>query len=300
MTRRTEQMGVLFADISDSSYFYETLGDERARQIILDCLDVVVGVVGERGGRVVDRIGDELMCTFPSADQVARAAVGIQEELDSARYSDRLPYDISIRIGFHFGSVVVDGDSIFGETVYIAKRVSRVAKGEQIITTREALDSLADRSDHRSKFLETATLKGKSPTFDLHEIVWADPSATLPGQKKVKPIAAENELHLQQEDKTFTLTEARPTMSIGRAKRCDMVINDKGVSRVHARIRYRKGHFVLVDESRNGTAIINDRGDVTHLHRDELRLSGNGELRFGGNSEAIVAFQCHTNLREGE
>ena len=296
MTRRTEQMGVLFADISDSSYFYETFGDDRARQIVLNCLDLVAGVVAEHGGRVVDRIGDELMCTFPSADQAARAAVEMQEQVNNARFSARLPHDISIRVGFHFGPVVFDGDTIFGETVYIAKRVSRVAKGRQIITTSETLDSLADKSHHPSKFLETAALKGKSQKVDLDEIVWHDPSATLQDPEAVKPLVTESELHLQYEDKKITLTEVRHTFSIGRDKRCDLVMSDKYVSRVHARIGYRKGYFVLVDESKNGTAIVNERGEVTHVHRDELRLSGCGTIGVGANRERIINFQCHTKL----
>ena len=298
MTRRTEQMGVLFADISDSTYFYETFGDDRARQIVLNCLELVAEVVAAHGGRVVDRIGDELMCTFPSADQTARASVEIQEELNKARYSDRLPYEISIRLGFHFGPVVLDGDSIFGETVYIAKRVSRVAKARQIMTTGETLDSLADRSGHASKFLETATLKGKSQKFDLHEIIWNDPSATWQGLGDVKPLVAECELHLQHEHRKTTLTQARPTFSIGRDKRCDLVVDDKGVSRVHARIRYRKGYFVLVDESSNGTSIIDENGDFVRVHRDELRLSGKGKIGVGTNPGGGISFQCRTKLAE--
>jgi class 3 adenylate cyclase len=141
-------MAVLFADISDSAYFYETFGDDRARQIVLNCLDVLEAVVTERGGRVVDRIGDELMCTFPSADTTAEAAVELQEKVHKARLSDRLPANVSFRVGFHFGPVILDGDNIFGETVYIAKRVSRLAKGGQILTTGETLDALETKSDN--------------------------------------------------------------------------------------------------------------------------------------------------------
>ncbi len=298
MTRRQGTLGVLFADISDSTYFYETFGDDRARQIVLNCLDLVAGVVAEHGGRVVDRIGDELMCTFPTADQAARAAVEMQEDVNTARFSARLPHDISVRVGFHFGPLVFDGDSIFGETVYVAKRVSRVAKGRQILTTGETLNALATRSDQMSKFLETVTLKGKSQKFDLHEIVWNDPSATLQGPDAVKRIVTETELHLQHHDARFTLTQSCATFSIGRDDRCDLVVEDTGVSRLHARIESRKDYFVLVDESSNGTAIVNERGEVTRVHRDEFRLSGSGTIGVGTNQERIINFQCHTEFHE--
>ncbi len=297
MTRRTEQMGVLFADISDSTYFYETFGDERARQIVLNCLDVVADVINRHSGQVIDRIGDELMCTFPSADQAARAAVEMQEGVNDAS-SARLPHEICIRVGFHFGPVVLDGDSIFGETVYIAKRVSRVATGRQIITTGETLDALADETDHTSKFLETTALRGKSQKFDLHEMLWNDPSDTLHGPEGAKPVVTESELHISHDAARITLTETRPTFSIGRDNRCDLVVNDKGVSRLHARIESRKGYFVLVDQSSNGTSIINDDGDIVRVHRDELRLSGNGKIGVGKNPDAIITFECHTKVRE--
>ena len=73
MTRRQETLRILFADITDSTYFYETLGDDRARQIVLDCLDVVSDVVTAGGGRVVDRIGDELMCIINESGELTHA-----------------------------------------------------------------------------------------------------------------------------------------------------------------------------------------------------------------------------------
>jgi class 3 adenylate cyclase len=296
MTRRTEQMAVLFADISDSAYFYETFGDDRARQIVLNCLDVLEAVVTERGGRVVDRIGDELMCTFPSADTTAEAAVELQEKVHKARLSDRLPANVSFRVGFHFGPVILDGDNIFGETVYIAKRVSRLAKGGQILTTGETLDALETKSEKRFKFIETTSLKGKSQQFHLHEVTWGDPLGTAPSTEEVPPEIPESVLHLQYEDRQITLGRDLPAFTIGRGERSGLVVNDEGVSRLHARIEYRKGYFVLLDMSSNGTEIIKESGEVIHVHRDELRLSGNGTIGLGAKSDRIINFQCHTKL----
>jgi FHA domain/Transcriptional regulatory protein, C terminal len=48
---------------------------------------------------------------------------------------------------------------------------------------------------------------------------------------------------------------AKDEMVIGRGGDCDVLINDKTVSRHHARIRHDGEHWFLVDESKNGTHV---------------------------------------------
>ena len=56
-------------------------------------------------------------------------------------------------------------------------------------------------------------------------------------------------------------------------------------SRLHARIEYRNGRFMLTDLSANGTYVVPDEGNGTYLHRDNLELKGPGTL---GPGEAVA------------
>ena len=56
------------------------------------------------------------------------------------------------------------------------------------------------------------------------------------------------------------------------------------MSRFHARIEYRKSAFVFVDQSTNGSQVI-DKGETGRfVRRDEFRLMGEGTIILGPKS----------------
>jgi pSer/pThr/pTyr-binding forkhead associated (FHA) protein len=77
------------------------------------------------------------------------------------------------------------------------------------------------------------------------------------------------------------LGDRRPTVTIGRDERNDLVIGESTVSRMHARIEHRRGRFLLIDQSANGTFIVPEDGPGGFVHRDSVELSGHGLLGLG-------------------
>jgi adenylate cyclase len=55
------------------------------------------------------------------------------------------------------------------------------------------------------------------------------------------------------------------------------------VSRVHARIEWRRGKFVLIDQSTNGTFVKPQGGQEVYLRREEMPLVGRGCISLGEN-----------------
>jgi len=80
-------------------------------------------------------------------------------------------------------------------------------------------------------------------------------------------------------------------LRIGRAKdQCNIILNDKGVSRVHCVIRFEsgKGVFVLTDKSSNGTYLKNGR--MKH-NVPQILMPGDIFVMPGGNSEMEVGVE---------
>jgi adenylate cyclase len=73
---------------------------------------------------------------------------------------------------------------------------------------------------------------------------------------------------------TFTV-EKGGSIQLGRDKSNDVVVESSLASRVHARIFERDGHFVLADQSSNGTFLRNDG------HMNEITLHGGDEAMLG-------------------
>src|SRR5690606_30674497 len=63
---------------------------------------------------------------------------------------------------------------------------------------------------------------------------------------------------------------------LGRADNCSLVVPAPLASRQHARIEFRRGKYILVDQSTNGTWVRLQDGKDVYLRREELPLWGAG------------------------
>lgn len=289
-------IGVLFADITDSSGLIHSLGELEARRAILGCLDVLAEAATLHGGEVVDRIGDEIMCTFPTARDTFDAAIQLQRALVAARAAGRAREEIRIRIGCHFGSALREAGTVFGETVHVARRLATVAKAEQIVTSEEVVRAGSHGDDITWRPIEVAYLKGIARPIQVFEVVW-DPhqSTWLDLESPSVAPSGSQQLSLNHGADTVVLDAGRPAATIGRDVKCDLVIDEFRVSRVHVRIELRKAGFVAIDQSANGTLIATQDGEPQLLHRDECLLGRQGTIMLApvgeGEARRVVTFQ---------
>src|SRR5476649_2627899 len=126
MAREKAMLAVLFADVSDSTRLYEKMGDTAAFSQVKDCLEILTGATRQFGGWVIKTIGDGAMCAFPNADAAAQAACEMQI-LIAQRPASHRKAKITIRIGFHYGNVLREGQDVYGDTVNIASRMASLA-----------------------------------------------------------------------------------------------------------------------------------------------------------------------------
>lgn len=171
MSGNQQKLAVLFADISGSSELYERLGDERALQAIAQCVGIMTGALPAWQGTLVKVIGDEIMCTFPSAEQAFHAACAMQRSVENGKYQDGSP--MHIRIGFHFGEVIHESGDVFGDTVNIAARVAAKTRANQIIVTQAVVDVLPPALRDKTRKLMRAEFKGKPAQFDIFMVIWS-------------------------------------------------------------------------------------------------------------------------------
>ncbi|MDC0360416.1 ATP-binding protein [Alphaproteobacteria bacterium] len=68
----------------------------------------------------------------------------------------------------------------------------------------------------------------------------------------------------------------------------DLVIDDRRVSRPHARLVWIDGQFHLVDESRRGSFVVNADGDIEHVAMNvSAPLSGAGKITLGDPADSV-------------
>lgn len=68
---------------------------------------------------------------------------------------------------------------------------------------------------------------------------------------------------------------------LGKIAACDFVFDRELTSRRHARIERHHKDFYLVDQSTNGTFVQTEDEQVTLVHRDRIKLWGEGWISLG-------------------
>jgi len=286
MSAQSSECAILFADISGSTNLYDLLGDERAHKVVSSSLLVLSEVIDRHKGTLVKTIGDEVMCTFVSASQAVYAAIEMHKALDS------LPSLISekrikpnIRVGIHSGPVIRQKGDVFGDAVNVAARMVELAKPRQIIATQQVIDALPRRTGMDIKCVDKTTIKGKPGEHSLYEIIWEEDTLTVLSTKDTSTKPRETRLQLKLGSKEITVDSALPTITLGRQAQNDLVVSDITASRTHAQIEYRRGKFILIDQSTNGTYISIEGEEPVFIHHDESVLKGCGFIGLGRTPE---------------
>jgi hypothetical protein len=187
---------------------------------------------------------------------------------------------------------------VFGDAVNVAARVTALSKARQILTTEETVGCLSDDLVTRTREVDHTTIKGKKAALTIFEVVWERPEDVTRLAPNSATIQSEVEtalLRLRHKGRDLSFTKGAQLV-LGRDPQCDVMSEGRLTSRFHARIEYRRGKFVLVDESTNGTFVRTQDGKEVYLRREELPLWGTGVISLGEPSstepEEAVAFLC--------
>ncbi len=275
------QIAILFADIVGSTSLYERLGNSQAQKATSNCLKHISSLIQAHQGILIKNIGDEIMCTFQSAEMAGNAAITIQESLYSFQPLPNL--SLKVKIGLHFGTVIIENKDVFGDAVNLAARMTSQAKAQQIITTKETLMRMPKNLQLSSRQLNSAEIKGKTNPIQLYELTWGEISdLTITGTALHSPVISPNSsLNLDYRDKTTLLDIGSPKFTIGRDSDSSFVITDPLISRHHAVIEHQTSGFIITDLSTNGTYVTNTQGEEQFLHRNAVNLDGCGYISLG-------------------
>ncbi|MBZ0222097.1 MAG: adenylate/guanylate cyclase domain-containing protein [Dokdonella sp.] len=298
MTER-RALTILFADVSGSTRLFESRGDLEARRLIASVLDALSEVAARHGGRVVKTIGDEIMCTFPSALNGLFAATDMQRRI---KHDDGFQRDkLAIRIGLHHGEALVENGDVFGDAVNVAARMAdkTLARRDQVVTTASTVAGVTNVAGLRVRPLGNAWVLGKQAPIEIVDVLWQEdlaPVTTLQRVLQADQVAAEgSRLTLRHRGQVFELDESA-TFSIGRDPASSLVVETEWVSRNHALIEWKRGHFMFADRSTNGSWLRMGEANEVLVHRDEVHLRQSGTISLGqvhgGDELDLLHFQC--------
>jgi len=128
------ELAVAFTDLEDFTAYTESHGDDAASRLLIGHHRESVAIVRARGGRVLKRLGDGLMLTFPGPQAAVLACLDLGQAAP-----------LRLRAGIHVGLVMATSDDAFGHVVNLAARVTESAAGDQLLVTDDVRQAVGHR-----------------------------------------------------------------------------------------------------------------------------------------------------------
>jgi adenylate cyclase len=148
------EITVVFTDLEGFTTFTATEGDDAAAHLVTDHNRRFGPIVRSRGGRIVKRLGDGLMLTFPAPEAAVLAAVELAGEEHGP---------LRVRAGLHHGEAVVAHDDVMGNVVNIAARLTEQADGGVALASVAVRQAVGDLPGVRFSRAKRYRLKGIDP-----------------------------------------------------------------------------------------------------------------------------------------
>ncbi len=177
---------VLFSDIRNFTTITESRRPDQLVAILNEYFTEMATIIFKYKGSLDKYIGDAIVAVFGSLIPLensglhaTRAAVAMIKRMPdlNARWQREYGFGMDIGIGVNTGEVFLGNIgspermefTVIGDTVNVASRFSGLAKGGQILLTREAFSGLGRSIPHQQ--LPSAQVKGKAEELEVFEVL---------------------------------------------------------------------------------------------------------------------------------
>src|SRR6478672_6981271 len=128
---------ILAADIAGYSAL---MGADEARTVrdLKSHQAVVLPMVGQFGGRIIDTAGDGILAEFTSVVSAVECALALQKTMAERNSAVEQSRRMQFRIGVNVGDVIYDEARIYGDGVNVAARLEGIAKPGGICLSEDA------------------------------------------------------------------------------------------------------------------------------------------------------------------
>ncbi|KIC42144.1 hypothetical protein RA27_01705 [Ruegeria sp. ANG-R] len=271
----TKFVTTIIADISDSTPFYEAMGDDQAQELIQIEIDRLREVLRRYGGVPVGQKGDDVLCYFSDPEAATNSVLEMIQKPPGTL--------LSVHAGAHQGPVVVGYNGIFGETVNLTARLAAVANPGEACISDSVVKDLSPETRRLLTAIGSLRLKGVSQPVKAYSVAASTEGLStvmhLPTQSTGDILGrSQNEnfaLVLYHDDLTWRCREGGE-LKIGRSNQCDVILPEPWVSRFHAILSMKGGKLLLTDRSSSGTYVQFENAREVQLKRENIMLADSG------------------------
>lgn len=160
---------ILAADIAGYSALIsaneaQAVSDLKAHQA------VILPMLGEFGGRLIDTAGDGILAEFPSVVNALECAVAIQSAMAERNAQVEPSRCMKFRMGINIGDVIYDEERIYGDGVNIAARLESIANPGGIYVSRQVHEQVEGKLALGFRNLGMRSLKNIAKSVEVFAV----------------------------------------------------------------------------------------------------------------------------------
>ncbi len=171
---------ILAADIAGYSAL---MGADEARTVrdLKGHQTVVLPMIGEFGGRIIDTAGDGILAEFASVVNAVECAIAVQGKMAERNAAIDLERRMQFRIGVNVGDVIYDDARIYGDGINVAARLESIAEPGGIFISRQAYDQVDGKLAFSFRNLGPQNLKNIVKPVEIFAVAGIGGSGKAPG-----------------------------------------------------------------------------------------------------------------------
>ena len=160
--------------------------DESATvKTIASYREIMVSLIKQHRGRVVDSPGDNLLAEFPSVVDAVQCAVAVQNEFQTRNAELTENRRMEFRIGINLGDVIDEEDRIYGDGVNVAARLEALADPGGICISKTAFDQIETKLPLGYEYLGEQSVKNiPKPVGAYRVLTKPDAAGKVIGEKR--------------------------------------------------------------------------------------------------------------------
>lgn len=176
MNHSRQLAAIMFTDIKGYAHMME-VNEVEANIFREKMVKSVNEEVAAHDGRVVKFEGDGSLCIFNSSINAVRAAIAIQSQMNK---DPKVP----LRIGIHTGDIVIEDNSVYGDSVNVASRVESFSIPGGVLISGKVNDDIKNQPDIFRKSLGRFEFKNIKEPVELFII--SNPGLVVPQKIKLE------------------------------------------------------------------------------------------------------------------
>jgi class 3 adenylate cyclase len=166
---RRARVAIMLTDMQDYSKSMG-LDESGAYARLVEHNRIMRAAIAEHRGREIKTIGDAFLVIFRGARNAVDCALAAQRDFADYNTGKRADERILVRIGIHFGDVLLTGSDVFGDDVNLAARIEPLAAAGGVCVSEPVLEKVRKAVRLDAEPVEGATLKNIASPPRLYRI----------------------------------------------------------------------------------------------------------------------------------